>query len=264
MKVIIGTDLEGVAGVVSFENQAYANAKYYEQAKKLLTAEINAAVDGLIESGVEDILVVDGHGPGAVSFEDLHPEAKLLHGRPFPPLDVKRELIKEFDVCMMLGQHAMAGTKLGTLNHTQSSSSIDYYKLNGEPIGEIAQYALEKGALGLPMIFLCGDDAACEEAAALIPGITTTSVKRGVGRNSAISVSAKEAHRLIRESVAAAVKKHNETPLQPLTIPGPYVLEKRFFHTHVADTMEGHPMAERVDSQTIRYKSDDILDLVYV
>ena len=263
MKVIIGTDLEGVAGVVSFENQAYADAKYYEQAKKLLTAEINAAVDGLVESGVEEILVVDGHGPGAVSFEDLHPKAKLMHGRPFPPLNVRRELIKEFDVCMMLGQHAMAGVKLGTLNHTQASSSIDYYKLNGELVGEIAQYALEKGALGLPMIFLCGDDAACEEASALIPEITTTSVKRGVGRNSAISVSATEAHRLIKEGVVAAVKKHKETPRRPLTLPGPYVLEKRFFHTHVADMMENHPLVERVDSQTIRIKSDDILDVIY-
>ncbi|MCK5844190.1 MAG: M55 family metallopeptidase [Victivallales bacterium] len=263
MKVLIGTDLEGVAGVVSFENQAYADAKYYEQAKKLLTAEINAAVDGLVEAGAEEILVVDGHGPGAVSFEDLHPKAKLLHGRPFPPLDVKRAINKEFDVCMMLGQHAMAGTKLGTLNHTQASSSIDYYKLNGELIGEIAQFALEKGALGLPMIFLSGDDAACEEATTLIPEITTASVKRGVGRNSAISVSAVEAHRLIREGVVAAVQKHNETPLQPLSIPGPYVLDKRFFHTHVADMMTTNPLVERVDSQTIRYTSDDILDVIY-
>lgn len=263
MKVIIGTDLEGVAGVVSFENQGNPNGKYYEQAKKLLTAEINAAVDGLVESGAEEILIVDGHGPGAVSFEDLHPKAKLLHGRPLPPLNVRRELIKEFDVCMMLGQHAMAGTKRGSMNHTQSSASIDYYKLNGKPIGEIAQYALEKGALGLPMIFLSGDDAACEEATLLSPEITTASVKRGVGRCSAISVSASEAHRLIREGVVAAVKKHKATPIQPLTLPGPYVLEKRFFHTHVADMMENNPLVERVDSQTIRMKSDNILDIIY-
>ena len=38
-KVYIGTDLEGVAGVVSFTEQGYADGKYYEQAKRLLTAE---------------------------------------------------------------------------------------------------------------------------------------------------------------------------------------------------------------------------------
>lgn len=51
----------------------------YENAKKLLTAEINAAVEGMLEMGVDDILVCDGHGPGAVVFEELHSAAKLLH-----------------------------------------------------------------------------------------------------------------------------------------------------------------------------------------
>ena len=82
MKILIMTDLEGVAGVVSFEDQTGANSRYYEAAKKLLTAEVNAAVDGLIQVGVEEVLVVDGHGPGAIQFEDLHPAARLMHGRP--------------------------------------------------------------------------------------------------------------------------------------------------------------------------------------
>lgn len=263
MKVFIGTDLEGVAGVVSFEKQAYPDGKYYEAAKKLLTAEINAAVDGLIEAGADDILVMDGHGPGAVSFEDLHRKAKLMHGRPLPPRTVMQGIIGEYDVCMMLGQHAMAGVKLGTLNHTQSSSSIDYYKLNGKPIGEIAQFALQQGGLGLPLIFLSGDDAACAEASELIPEITTVSVKRGVGRNSAISLSVEEARGRIRKGVVRAVEKYKGSSVPPLTIPGPYILEKRFFQTHFADMVEGNPMAERIDSQTVKYESENILDIIY-
>ena len=82
MKVIVGTDIEGVAGIVDFNTQAYDTGKYYEQAKRLLTAEVNAAVEGLIEAGVEEVLVVDGHGPGAIAYEDLKSPAKLMHGRP--------------------------------------------------------------------------------------------------------------------------------------------------------------------------------------
>ena len=81
MKILMMTDLEGVAGVVSFANQTGPDGRYYEAAKKLLTAEVNAAVEGLIEAGVEEILVVDGHGAGAIEFTDLHPAARLLHGR---------------------------------------------------------------------------------------------------------------------------------------------------------------------------------------
>src|SRR5687767_10467740 len=73
MKVFMVTDMEGVAGIISFTQQSYPDGKYYEEAKKLETAEVNAAVDGLLDAGVTDILVWDGHGAGGISFEDLHP-----------------------------------------------------------------------------------------------------------------------------------------------------------------------------------------------
>lgn len=265
MKVYISTDLEGVAGVVSFEDQAYASGKYYENAKKLLTGEINAAVEGLKEVGVDDILIMDGHGPGAILFEGLHPDAKLLHGRPLAPRNVRDEYISQYDVCMMLGQHAMAGVTRGCLNHTQSNATIDYYKLNGKLIGEIAQCALYQGSLGLPMIFLSGDDAACKEAEELIPGITTVFVKNSLSRSSAISVSHEKAREIIKTGVKKAVENHKNNPLSPLVWDGPFVLEKRYFHTHNADGfISAHPDAERIDSQTVRIRKDSIQDIIYL
>jgi len=263
MKVYVGTDLEGVAGVSTFYVQTSPEGRYYEAAKKLLTAEVNAAVEGMLEAGVDDILVSDGHGPGAIAFEDLHERAKLLHGRPLAPRPVRDDYVRQYDVCMMIGQHAMAGTVDGDMNHTQSSQTVDYYKLNDRPVGEIAQFSLFQGALGLPMIFLSGDDAACREVEELIPGVHTVSVKHGLSRNSAISLSAVESRRRIREGARRAIEKHLEKPLAPLTWPGPYVLEKRFFHTDVADAAASAPEAERVDGQTVRLRSDDILELIY-
>ncbi|MBN1671490.1 MAG: M55 family metallopeptidase [Kiritimatiellae bacterium] len=263
MRVYMGTDLEGVAGVASFERDTYNTAPYYETSKKLLTQEVNAAIDGLLEAGVEEVLVNDGHGSGGIWFPDLHPKALLKHGRPAAPRAVSNAVVREYDVAIMIGQHAMAGVVDGNLNHTQSSREIDYYKLNGKPIGEIAQFALWMGGLGLPLIFLSGDDAACREAEALIPGITTASVKRGLSRNSAISCSAEEARRRIREGAKLAVERQKEKPIAPLKWDGPYVLEKRFFHTDSADAAAGRPGTERVDSQTVRIRAEDILDIAY-
>lgn len=263
MKVYVGTDLEGVAGVVTFYSQTMPDGPYYAAARKLLTAEVNAAVEGMLEMGVDDILIVDGHGPGAISFEDLHPAAKLLHGRPLAPRSVRDEIVSTYDVCIMIGQHAMAGVADGSMNHTQSSQSIDSYTLNGKPIGEIAQFALYQGALGLPLIFLSGDEAACAEAEELIPGIATASVKKGLSRNSAISLSAQEAGRRIREGVKTAIKRQEENPLPALTWPGPYVLEKRYFHTDSADSAASAADVERIDSQTVRIRSDSITDIIY-
>jgi D-amino peptidase len=263
MKVFMGTDIEGVAGVVSFEAQSRAEARYYDNAQKLLTAEINAAVEGLLDAGAEEILVNDGHGPGAVWFEDLHPRARLIHGRPTAPRQRRDPYIAACDVCVMIGQHAMAGIETSNQNHTQNSRSVDYYKLNGKVIGEIAQFALYQGDLGLPFIFLSGERDACLEAEALAPGVRTVCVKEGLGRGAAISLAAVRARDLIREGIAAALKAHRHQPLLPLVWNGPFELEKRFFTTQDADAVAQQPGVERVDGQTVRLRGENIRDLIY-
>ncbi len=262
-KVFMVTDMEGVAGITSFVDQSFADGRYYDAGKKLVTAEVNAAVDGLLDAGVEEILVWDGHGAGGITFEDLHPAAKLLHGRPSPPWSRLNEVIQRYEACVMIGQHAMAGVATGNQNHTQNSRTIDYYKLNGRTIGEIAQIALYFGGWGLPLIFLSGELDACREAEALVPGIGTVAVKEGLGRGSAISLSAQSARQLIRAGIQQAVERQRVNPIPPLTWPGPYVLEKRFFHTDVADVAVGQAGVERIDSQTVRLHSDNILDIIY-
>ncbi len=260
--VFILTDIEGVAGVVSFEHETFPTGKYYDRSQKLLTAEVNAAVEGLLEEGVEDILVADAHGPGAIWFEELHPKAKLIHGRPIT-LHQLLGPVKEYQASMIIGQHAMAGVATSNMNHTQSSATIDYVKLNGKMIGEIAQFALYQGAFGVPMIFLSGEEDACREAEGLIPGITTAAVKKGVGRGSAISMSAVNARALIKEGVKQAIKRHAKTPVKPVVWPGPYVVEKRFFSTCTADLAAAVMGVKRVDGQTVQLSGERIEEVIY-
>jgi D-amino peptidase len=164
----------------------------------------------------------------------------------------------------MIGQHAMAGVLAGNMNHTQSSETIDYYRLNGRNIGEIAQFALFCGALGLPMIFLSGEEAACQEAEALIPGIRTAAVKQGLGRGCAISRSAPQAQECIRQGIGEAIERQRREPLAPLRWEAPYTLEIRYFHTDSADASAARPGAERVDSQTVRFHSDTLAEIIYL
>jgi D-amino peptidase len=257
------TDLEGTAGVTSFNGQTRPDARYLDRSRRLASAEVNAAVDALVERGVDDILVLDGHGCEGLWYEDLHPAVKLMHGRPHAPHSVIDPIIDRYEAALIIGQHAMAGVRSGNLNHTQNSLLIDYIKINGKLAGEIAQWALYYGAAGLPFIFLSGETDACTEAQELIPQIETVSVKQGLGRNSAISVSPTQARRLIGEGTARAVERHRRTPVPPLVWPGPYQLEKRFFYTDAADAAADAPDAERVDDQTVRFRSEDIRSLVY-
>lgn len=263
MNVVICTDIEGVGGVVSFEDQAFADGKGYRQAKSLLTAEVNAAAEGMIEAGAEEILVIDGHGAGGICFEELRSGVRLLHGRVAGGWGCLAELCGRHDAAAMVGQHAMAGAERGSLCHTQDHQGIEYYRLNGRPIGEIAQWALFCGAAGVPTVFLSGDDAACREAEALIPGITTAAVKEGICRTAAISLAAPDAHQRIRSSARAAIRAQREKPIGPLIWDGPFVLEKRFTRVESADAACANPLCRRVDERTVQLCSDDLLEIIY-
>ncbi|MFH1969782.1 MAG: M55 family metallopeptidase [Verrucomicrobiota bacterium] len=258
MKAFIGTDLEGASGIISFEDQCSRNGRYYEEAKKMLTSEVNAAIEGLLDAGVGKITVSDGHGCGAISLNDLNPEAELLHGSPRGKSWIHR--VKEYDFSLMIGQHAMSGIEeRACLHHTQSHIAIEYYKLNGKMIGEIAQFALNCGAVDVPLIFLSGDLWACREAEDLIPGITTVPVKEGVSRTAAISYHPKRNAKAIREGVAEAVKKHLKKPVAPLKWQGPFTLEKKYLSYEYAQ----HSSGEKTSPTTVQLRSKNILDIIY-
>ncbi|MFP4444123.1 MAG: M55 family metallopeptidase, partial [Spirochaetia bacterium] len=208
-------------------------------------------------------LVIDGHGPGGITFPKLHPGAKLMHGRPPAPRETRIPYIKNYDAAVMIGQHAMAGTVQGTLNHTQNSRAVDYYKLNGKYIGEIAQFALWCGSMNIPLIFLSGDQAACKEAEELVPGIITTAVKTGLSRQSAICLSKEEARKRIGAGISEAVKRHKDNPLKPLVREGPFTLEKRYFTSQLAEQALMDSRYKRLDSQTVAITLDKIEDIIY-
>ena len=256
------TDLEGTAGVTSFAEQAGSDARYLDRSRRLATAELNAAVEGLVACGVDDILVMDGHGPEGLWYEDLHPAARVLHGRPLAPWNTWAPIVDQYEAGLIVGQHAMAGVRTSNMSHTQNFG-LEHIKINGRAVGEIGQSALYWGAGGMPFIFLSGEQDACVEAEDLIPGIETVAVKQGLGRHCAISLSAVEARRQIREGVERAVQKHRAHPIRPLVWDGPYELEKRHFDTHDADRAASAPGVERVDAHTVRRRGDDIRSIVY-
>jgi hypothetical protein len=74
MRVLIMSDMEGVSGIVVWD-QVNGGAPMYEEGRQLYTEEINAAVRGAKAAGATEIVVVDCHGAGkGWSFNSLIPE----------------------------------------------------------------------------------------------------------------------------------------------------------------------------------------------
>ncbi|MBM4049489.1 MAG: hypothetical protein FJ279_30710 [Planctomycetes bacterium] len=175
MKVYLMTDLEGVAGVLNFEDWCTPQSRYYEMAKEFLTEEVNAAVAGFYAAGATSVLVADGHGYGALNPKLLDPRAELLRGWATSwPLGLE----EGYDLIAWVGQHAKARTPCAHLAHTQGFNYLDL-SINGVSIGEFGQLAMCASELGIRAVFASGDKAFSEEARALVTGIEAVAVKRG-------------------------------------------------------------------------------------
>ncbi len=236
MRVYIMTDMEGVAGVLNFEDWCEPASRYYEQGKEFLTLEVNSAVEGFIAGGATEILVADGHGYGGIRPEILHPAAELARnwpaGNAYPfSLDSRR-----FDFVASIGQHPKAGTVGGHLCHTGSMLVRDE-SINGLSIGEFGELALCAGELDSRVIFASGCEAFTREAQALLPGIETVAVKRGLqtlpGNHlpekayarhnaAAIHLSPEEARRRIRAGSQRALERSRRETFGRVSLQAPF------------------------------------------
>ena len=183
MKIFIMTDMEGCAGIINHDDWVCPDGRYYEAGKGLLTAEVNAAINGFIsafrESKRDDtlyILVADGHGYGGINIELLSKHAHYQRGwaQPYP-----FGLDGSFDAAVWIGQHPKAGTEKGHICHTGWFNTLDF-TVNGVSVGEFGQMAYMADELGVTPIFASGCLAFTEEARALVDGIGTAAVKEGV------------------------------------------------------------------------------------
>ena len=64
-RACIMTNMEGVAGVANAAGYIETTSRYYELAKEPTAVGVSAAIEGRLEAGASDVLVVDGHGAGA-------------------------------------------------------------------------------------------------------------------------------------------------------------------------------------------------------
>jgi len=220
MKIYIMTDMEGVCGVLNHDDWVVPQGRYYEDGKKLLTEEVNAAVEGFYAAGATEILVADGHG-GGINQLLLDKRTSFIRGSPIPyPIG----LDESFDAVAWVGQHAKAGSEYAHIAHTGWFNVLDF-RINGISVGEFGEMAMVASFLKVRSIFGSGDEAFCSEAKNLAKGIETVAVKRGLnpgrgdecdtgcykGRNlAAIHIHPKRACELIRTGAEKALRRYAE------------------------------------------------------
>lgn len=240
MKILIFTDLEGVSGIVDWDKTPDITAAEKEYQEFLLTNEVNGAVEGAFRAGVSEVWVVECHG---IDIREIHPDAYLLkistEKTPLSP-EIIGMRPGRWDAMAFIGNHSMAGTPFGVLSHTQNNRVKAAY-INDKLVGEFGIQAAIAGALGMPMIMVSGDEAACMQAQALIPEIETAVVKYGTGRHSAWCLSPKKAKVLIAGKMEKAVGELKS--IKPYDVGTPVLFREEYYDGTVREIKAGN-MAE--------------------
>ncbi|SAK58584.1 peptidase [Caballeronia hypogeia] len=259
MKVLISVDIEGIAGVFHPEQTRAGNAEY-EQARRWMTREANAAALGAFEGGASQVWINDSHGGFRNLMPDLlDPRARLVLGKP-RTLGMMAGLEAAPELVFMIGYHARAQTR-GILAHTINSAAFARVTLDGVEAGEAALYGQVAQEHGARVALLTGDDVFGAETLPAFPGARFLCVKTAHGYSSGVTetpTAACEAIRLAaRETLEAASAER-----APRTPPGEHHCELRTQTSAFADLFCQWPTLERIDAVTLGFDAPSVEHVV--
>ena len=205
-RVLFALDLEGVNHVVGEPYSGLSrDTSQWCIAREQAVLEVNAAAEALFEAGVEKIGLWDNHGGGNnIDGALLDERITLLSVDPKLPRMYFAD--GEYDCICFFGYHTMEGTLGGVLAHTMSSKSIQYYKLNGQYIGEVDMDAYIAAEKGMPSVFFAGGDIACRQARRAVSHIVTVDTKKELSRNEALFRENEAMLADIKREIVQAVK----------------------------------------------------------
>ena len=258
MRVHVISDMEGVAGIVKWE-QTTGGESLYEEGRKLYTEEINAAVRGAKAAGATEIVVMDCHGAGkgwtfnSLIPEDLDPACEFVVQDEWTEYT---EFLEEgCDAALFVGMHSRAGTGDGVMNHTISGRDFQNLWFNGTLVGETGINAALCGTWGCPVLLVTGDDASCREGEELLgAGLTTVSVKRGFSSFSARNLAPARARELIEAGARRALSDLSAVP--PYDPGSPSEIKVEYKNTNAAHALRFRAGVELVDARTIVSRAD--------
>lgn len=258
LKVFISVDMEGVSGVIHWDDVT-RKGEDYALFRKLMTKETNAAVEGALEAGATTVVVKDSHGTARNILPDLlHPEAELIRDWSDGPLSMMEGIDQSFDAVIFIGYHARAGTPDAVLQHTMTGRVYDAV-LNGKKMPEAGINAAIAGHFNVPVVMLSGDKAICEQAKELLGDIETVAVKEGIGQ-AARMMHIKKARQRIKEKTTAALNRIED--FKPYKLQPPYTMEVVFTKEEYAQKASLVPGAKRSGERSVSFTSDDFMDVL--
>jgi D-amino peptidase len=268
VKVLISADMEGTCGVVSWVQvmppevgSNPSSQTEYDRARLRMTREVNAAIEGALEAGAEEVIVNDSHdGMRNLIPEELHPSIRFISGSDKEFGMMQGVQLDGIGAVFYTGYHAKAGTPNAPLAHTWTGW-INDVRLNGLSTGEFGINAAVAGHFGVPVTLVTGDVRAVEQTQKLLgEQVVGVSVKEGLSTFSALHVHPTTAQEMIRKGAKRAVE--NAPSAQPWVLPHGCSVEIEFEHQTRADHACYVPGVTRGGERFVCYQPADGVDFI--
>ena len=254
IRILVYHDMEGLAGQDDWRTFLFSHPEKYPEGQKMLAADLNAVIDGLIAGGATQVDVVDAHGSGNpepdVRKELLDPRAKqMFRDQPFDPyIDIQTP--NTYDAVVAVGMHAKTGSK-GFASHT-ITLGMDV-QLNGTSITESEIVAYSWGRVGVPMIFVSGDDRLRDDLR-VMPWIEFVVTKKATSASTVELRNVDSVHAEMRAKAAQAVQHLSKAKI--LTIRGPIKTGLHAVPPASLESLKGVPGISYADN-TVTFTAPD-------
>ena len=253
MNVYIVIDMEGVAGVTHGSMIRTGHVEWRDRGTRLMTAEVNAAIEGAYLGGATSVLVKDGHDSGQnIRREDLDPRAELVSGNSVT-VGLMPGIDSTFDKLFLMGFHAKMGTRFAQFDHTISTATISNLSINNIVVGEIGIYGMYAGLRGVSVALTTGDGPAVDESQDLFGAHEGVRVKQGLGRFAVRTFNPAQVLTQITEGAKNAMD--NGAP--PIEVSLPVTISIDFLRSAEADMAEMVPGCVRSSARTVQYVHED-------
>jgi D-amino peptidase len=261
MRVWMSLDMEGVAGVVDWEQCRPGSGAPYALGCELLQDEVNAAIEGAIAGGATEVVLNDSHSRMA----NLDPRkiaggAQYISGR-HKPRYMMEGLDDTFDAAFFVGYHGSISGRPSTMSHTYNPEVFAGAKLNGTYVGESGINALVADHYGVPIAFVSGDEVTWEETAPFARGALNVVTKHSITRASARSLHPTESCRLIREGAREAIKRVAVGAVETPGIDRPATLDLEFQTSDMAEIATWARGVRRTAERGARIAGDSLLEM---
>src|SRR5436190_214636 len=257
-KIFISVDMEGITGVVQ-PAQLGPEGFEYQRAREWMTAEVNAAIEGVRDAAPAEIVVCDSHGNGqSVLIDKLPDDVRIVRGFP-RPLEMMQGIDASFAAALFIGYHASEWTADAVRGHTISSARLLGVKLNGMEVSEGIYNAALAGHFAVPIAFISGDRLAVAQLQKVVPSAEGAVVKEPYGYHSALTVTPARGQALVRDGVKHAMARLGS--MQPYRVRMPIELEVGFKLTLDAERAAFVPGLTRSDAHSVKGTFPDMMQI---